>query len=236
MRVDNKSYYNEFASWYEKERHHGYHALIDDLQADLIQPWCAGQDVLEVGCGTGLLLQRVAPIARSHLGVDLSPGMLEKARERGLHVREADASALPLEDASFDVVYSFKVLSHVQAIEQALAEFARVTRPGGTLFLEFYNRRSVRYLAKRAASPGRVSERLDESAVYTRWYGLEELTALLPPTLELVNLAGVRVVTPAATVHRVPVLAPLVRRAEFALRDSAAARFGGFLVLQLRRV
>ena len=75
-----------------------------------------------------------------------------------------------------------------------------------------------------------------ESAVFTRWYNLNDLLAVLPPELELVELAGVRVATVAAAVHRVPVVKGVMRRLEFALRDSALGRFGGFLVLELRRV
>ena len=48
-----------------------------------IEPLCAGADVLEVGCGTGLILKRVAPVARRAVGLDISPNMLERARERG---------------------------------------------------------------------------------------------------------------------------------------------------------
>jgi len=235
-RLSNETYYDEFAHWYEKERHDGYHALIDDLEIDLVLPHCHDRDVLEVGCGTGLILNRTARVARSHLGVDLSAGMLQKAVERGLDVVQGDATHLPCPDAAFDTVYSFKVLSHVRHIEVALAEFARVTRPGGRLFLEFYNRHSLRYVVKRATTPGRISAQTDESAVFTRWYNLNDLLAVLPPELELVELAGVRVATVAAAVHRVPVVKGVMRRLEFALRDSALGRFGGFLVLELRRV
>lgn len=234
-KLDNQSYYDEFASWYERDRHFGYHALIDDLETDLVMPYCTNRDVLEIGCGTGLILRHVAADARSARGVDISPGMLEKARERGLDVVVGSATELPYDDASFDTVYSFKVLAHVEDLAKALSEGARVTRPGGTLLLEFYNRHSLRYLAKRLTEPGAVSATLDESAVYTRWHTLAELRQALPDTLELVDVAGVRVITPAALAMKVPVLRALLRRAEFSLRDSVASRLGGFLVLVLRR-
>src|SRR3954452_5049487 len=90
-----RDYYNEFSHTYERLRGpndpHGYHALVDDLEIDFAARYAAGKDLLEVGCGTGLLLERLARIARTARGVDLSPGMLERARERGLQVQEASA-------------------------------------------------------------------------------------------------------------------------------------------------
>ena len=76
---------------------------------------------------------------------------------------------MPFKDASFDTLYSFKVLAHVEDIDRALREFVRVTRPGADLVLEFYNRRSLRYLIKRATNPGSISAQTTEAAVYTRW-------------------------------------------------------------------
>ncbi|MBH23804.1 MAG: hypothetical protein CMH57_04915 [Myxococcales bacterium] len=234
-KIDNRAYYDEFSNWYERDRHGGYHALIDDLQTDLVMPACNNADVLEVGCGTGLILRRVAPVARSAAGVDLSAGMLQKAVERGLDVVQADVTALPFADASFDTVYSFKVLSHVRDIELALSECARVTRPGGRLFLEFYNRRSLRYVVKRLTRPGAISPERRESDVYTRWYTLDELLGLLPGSLRHLGQAGVRVVTPAAFVHRLPVVRTFARQAEYMARDSRVSHLGGFLVLILQR-
>ena len=63
-RLDNRSYYDEFASWYERERGRGYHQMLDDLELDLVERYGRGADVLEAGCGTGLLLERAARFAR----------------------------------------------------------------------------------------------------------------------------------------------------------------------------
>lgn len=230
MRKDNRSYYDEFAAWYENERHQGYHRLIDDLQVDLLQDHIQGRDVLEVGCGTGLLLERVAQEARSAKGIDLSPGMLEQARQRGLDVLEGCATDLPYESESFDVVYSFKVLAHVQEIEVALAECARVVRPGGRLFLEFYNPRSLRYLARQLGGAKKISEQTRESAVYTRWDAPKAVASYLPQGVRIESWAGVRIFTPAAFFHRLPLVGQGLRTLEFVARDSPLSRFGGFLV------
>ncbi|TXD38165.1 methyltransferase domain-containing protein [Lujinxingia vulgaris] len=234
-RKDNQSYYDEFAAWYERERHDGYHRLIDDLEVDLVSRYGRGKDVLEVGCGTGLILERVAKVARKAVGIDLSPGMLEQARARGLEVSEGCATELPFEDATFDVVYSFKVLAHVQDIRKAVAEAARVVRPGGVLLLEFYNPRSIRYLAKTLGGPQKISDATRESAVYTRWDDPETVTSYLPEGVDLMEWAGVRVFTPAAFVHKLPVVGSALRKLEFVARDSPLSRYGGFLVAVARR-
>jgi ubiquinone/menaquinone biosynthesis C-methylase UbiE len=237
--ADNRSYYDEFAERYEAARRpndpHGYHALVDDLEVELVRRHGEGRDVLEVGCGTGLLLERFASFARRAEGVDLSPGMLERARARGLAVREASATALPHDDASFDVACSFKVLAHVPDIERALAEMARVTRPGGVVLAEFYNPWSLRALAKRFAPPGAVSARLDESAVYTRFDAPPRARALCPPGCRFEGSRGIRIVTPAAAALRLPGLGPLLKRGERALCDSPLSTFGGFWVAIYRK-
>ncbi|MSP25143.1 MAG: class I SAM-dependent methyltransferase, partial [Myxococcales bacterium] len=147
-----RRYYDEFAERYERRRGGavtgGYHDLIDDLEIEFLERFAAGKDVLEVGCGTGLLLERIAGFARTARGVDLSPGMLTRARDRGLDVLEGNATTLPFPDETFDVACSFKVLAHVQEIRAALAEMARVTRPAGVIVAEFYNPHSLRALAK----------------------------------------------------------------------------------------
>jgi ubiquinone/menaquinone biosynthesis C-methylase UbiE len=228
-------YYDDFSRGYDRERGGGYHALIDDLEVAAVAALARGGRVLEVGCGTGLILERLARHAQEVVGVDLSPGMAAKARARGWPVVVGSATALPFADASFDLVCSFKVLAHVPDIERALAELARVTRPGGHLALEFYNPWSLRYVAKRIAGPGRISESRTEADVYTRWDPPSRVGAMLPPGVTLVDFRGVRVVTPAAFVHRVPGVDRLVARVEHAARASPLRRFGGFLVALARK-
>src|SRR5580693_8070203 len=91
-----RAYYDEFAARYEERRDGrdpgGYHDLLDELEVGFVERYGRGRDVLEVGCGTGLLLRRIAGFARTARGVDLSPGMLAQARARGLDVIEASAT------------------------------------------------------------------------------------------------------------------------------------------------
>jgi ubiquinone/menaquinone biosynthesis C-methylase UbiE len=103
---------------------------------DAVLPFTQGR-VLEVGCGTGVLLQRLASHGDA-VGVDLSAGMLNKAAARlgkrgaGKLVR-ADAQRLPFKDASFDSTVSTFALTAVPDLDVALAEMLRVIRDGGRL-------------------------------------------------------------------------------------------------------
>lgn len=236
MSEENRQYYDEFADWYENERHDGYHALIDDLESDLLSDFIVGKRALEVGCGTGLIMNRIRGRAERVVGIDISPNMLSQAAARGLDVAVADATSLPFDDETFDTVYSFKVLAHVQDIDLALREMTRVTRPGGHLVLEFYNKMSLRYLAKRVGGPQKISDETDEGAVFTRWDSPMDLVRRLPDNVKIDRWAGVRVVTPAASVHKIPVVKSVVSRVEWFARDSRLLRyFGGFLVMVLRK-
>jgi ubiquinone/menaquinone biosynthesis C-methylase UbiE len=234
-----RAYYDEFAARYDAHRRpnqpDGYHALVDDLEVDIVDRYGAGGDVLECGCGTGLILERIARFARTTYAIDLSPGMLEHARARGFDVQQASVTSIPFDANRFDVTCAFKVLAHVPDIGRALAEMARVTRPGGVVVAEFYNPLSLRGLAKRLGPPGAISHRTREDAVYTRFDAPWIIPRILPPSLRIEAVRGVRIVTPAAGAMRVPVLRDWLRKAEWRLADTAAAFFGGFYVVVLRK-
>lgn len=231
-----QSYYDRFSETYEKERHHGYHRLIDELELELVRRHGAGRDVLEAGCGTGLLLKEAAGFARKAVGLDLSRGMLGAARQRGLKVMQGSLTDVPLPTASVDLVYSMKVLPHVPPIREAVAELARVVRPGGHLLLEFYNPWSLRYLAKRLGGPAHIAANTTDHDVFTRYDTVAAASAYLGPELELVGVRGVRVVTPSSGVYRLAPLARLFTAAEKVACDLPLVKnLGGFLILLARK-
>ncbi len=236
---DTRHYYDDFSAGYEAQRRpndpHGYHALIDDLEIDIVRRYGTGMDVLECGCGTGLLLERIGTFARRASGIDLSPGMLDKARTRGLDVREASVTDIPFPDDTFDVTCSFKVLAHVEDIRGALAEMSRVTRPGGVVLAELYNPISFRGLAKKLGPAGRISRTARESAVYTRFDAPWTVRSLLPPNLHLESRWGVRIVTPVAAAMRIPGVRAILPRLERRLAPTRASFFAGFYVVIARK-
>jgi len=99
--------------------------------------------LLDIGTGTGRLLELLAPRATSAIGIDASREMLALARarltERGLGghcaVRQGDLYRLPFPDAAFDAVTLQMVLHYLEDPAAALAEAARVLRPEGTLVI-----------------------------------------------------------------------------------------------------
>jgi ubiquinone/menaquinone biosynthesis C-methylase UbiE len=236
---ENRAYYDAFSAEYEAERGDndpgGYHDLLDELETGFVERFAREKDVLEVGCGTGLLLLRMQRFAKSVRGVDLSPGMLEKAKARGLDVLVGSATELPFGNDNFDVTCSFKVLAHVPEIEKALDEMARVTRPGGVVIAEFYNPSSLRGLAKRLAPPGRIAEGKHEDEVFTRFDSPKRARELLGRKLDVIAARGIRIVTPAARLMKNPAARAILSRLERTLADTALSRFGGFYAVAARK-
>jgi SAM-dependent methyltransferase len=104
------------------------------VQTMAVQP---GEDVLDVACGTGNATVPAAQSGARVTGLDLTPSMLARARERaaGLAVEwvEGDAEELPFPDGSFDVVLSTFGCMFAPRHEVVADELARVLRPGGRL-------------------------------------------------------------------------------------------------------
>jgi ubiquinone/menaquinone biosynthesis C-methylase UbiE len=102
----------------------------------------AGSSVLDIPCGGGFAL-RVLPPGQPvrYVAADISPYMLQRAREAAQRMRthdaiefvEADVTALQFDDASFDLCVTYNGLHCLPDPRAALAELTRVLRPGGTL-------------------------------------------------------------------------------------------------------
>jgi SAM-dependent methyltransferase len=100
-----------------------------------------GDTVLDIGCGPGWFWAAAAPLLPPRLELtlaDQSPGMVREAAERCGGLKrwavvgvEADASALPFADATFDAVVAMHMLYHVHEQAKAIAELHRVLKPGG---------------------------------------------------------------------------------------------------------
>ncbi|MCW5633315.1 MAG: class I SAM-dependent methyltransferase [Rubrivivax sp.] len=102
----------------------------------------AGMQVVDVGCGTGLLAREAVSLvgpAGALTGVDPSPGMMAQVGARGplpgARFIEGRAEALPLPDASADFVSMGYALRHIDDVAVAFAEFRRVLRPGGRVLV-----------------------------------------------------------------------------------------------------
>jgi phosphatidylethanolamine/phosphatidyl-N-methylethanolamine N-methyltransferase len=149
--------------------------------------------VLEVGVGTGLSL----PSYGRHLeivGIDLSPEMLEKARERvaaeGLdnvaELHEMDASDLKFADASFDTVVAMYVMTVVPDPEKVMRELSRVCRPGGDVII-------VNHFSAEEGMRGWVERRMAPFADMLGWRPVFDVERVLVcPELALMEKRGLR--------------------------------------------
>jgi SAM-dependent methyltransferase len=97
--------------------------------------------VLEIGCGIGLLTQRLRPLLTDVWGIDPSISSLGQAASRDGRMIAADGLRAPFADETFDLVIAVCVLHHVPVDQRAafLAEAARITRCGGMILLIEHN-------------------------------------------------------------------------------------------------
>ena len=124
-------------------------------------PWVARQlplqardRVLDIGCGPGWFWEAVVSVLPEALDLtlaDLSPGMVQEAVERCLTLpfgsvrgRQADASALPFVEGSFDALIAMHMLYHVPDPAKGIAEIYRVLKPGGFLAVTTSGARNLR--------------------------------------------------------------------------------------------
>src|SRR5690349_12197326 len=94
---------------------------------------------LDVGTGAGTLAVALAPLVREVVGVDIVTQLLDRARAdapTNVSYVEGDATALPFESDSFDLVCTRRTLHHIAHPEYVLSELARVTAPGGRVFVD----------------------------------------------------------------------------------------------------
>jgi SAM-dependent methyltransferase len=89
--------------------------------------------VLDVGCGSGERLVRLAAAGWQCFGIDASEQAVASGKDRGLDVRRADAMALPFRDSSFDAVVMSHSIEHCSKPREAVREAARILKPRGSL-------------------------------------------------------------------------------------------------------
>ena len=131
---------NSYARWRSNRLGQITDALEQRLLFELLGS-VAGKTLLDVGCGDGALAAELARRGALVTGLDADPVMIVAARQRAeseaapLRLVEGRAEALPFEDNSFDCTLSVTTLCFVQEARRAVAEMARVLKPGGRLVI-----------------------------------------------------------------------------------------------------
>jgi len=119
---------------------------IAPLKLELIREWCGsvkGRKVYDLGCGGGFISVPLLLEGADLVGVDQSKESIEVARIAAKGVGKfiaGDICSLPFESESADIVLLADVLDHIPDFKMAIAEAARVLRPGGMLFASTLNR------------------------------------------------------------------------------------------------
>lgn len=123
----------------DMERHYSPGRTWEALARSAL-PLLAPGHVLDIASGDGVLAELLAPHAREYICIDASPRVVNAASERlrrfaNVQVREGDMHALPFADDHFDLVVLMHALTYSTQPAVAVAEAARVLRPGGRLLL-----------------------------------------------------------------------------------------------------
>lgn len=107
--------------------------------ADYLKPSVHGARVLDVGCGVGQVVKRLAKAGFEAHGVDVSEPNIAKAKQFSSHCQFYDGKQLPYSNELFDSAGALNVLEHVEEPEAFVAELARVVRSGGRIILSSPN-------------------------------------------------------------------------------------------------
>lgn len=219
-----ESYYDKYGTWYENERNNTYYySFINEIEVGVVEEFSVGKKTLEVGCGTGIILSEVVKFSEESWGIDLSSGMLEESKRKGLNVKKANAIELPFDDKTFDVVYSFKVLAHIPDVGNVIEDINRVLKDNGCIILEFYNPYSLKSLSNKLSGATKK--------VYIRYDSYRDIKKLLSPYFSIVGVRGARIVTPFSYLLKVPGFGRLLSKMEKGLSSSLLKYFAGYFIV-----
>ena len=138
-----EQYWNRRAETYENDSQHAIHSEAQhDAWLSVLREWTGeSQQVLDVGCGPGVVSLLLAELDHDVTGIDYAPEMVERARanaadvEATLQFQQGDAESLAFPADSFDVVTARHLVWTLPNPEAAIREWMRVLCPGGHLVL-----------------------------------------------------------------------------------------------------
>jgi len=140
--------------WYARRvtENVGCNRLINRVETGLIAANVRGNEVLDVGIGTGRASLPLLAAGLDVTGIDSSQAMLDECRRRAgghsIRLEVGDVTAIPFADGSFDSLVSLNVLTHFPNWRAVLSEWLRVVRPGGRLVFDVYSIDHIEAVAK----------------------------------------------------------------------------------------
>ncbi len=153
---------------------------VRGLLQELARSTC-GERLLDVGCGTGLILDLAHDLFEELDGIDITPEMLERVKPRSnVKTQLATAESLPFPDATFDAITAYSVLHHIEDLGQVFREVRRALKPGGFFYADEspsqYYLESLFALAPESSVSELVREQRNrittDAAEYMRLYGI----------------------------------------------------------------
>lgn len=185
----------------DMERHYSPGRTWEALARSAL-PLLAPGHVLDIASGDGVLAELLAPHAREYICIDASARVVNAATERlrkfaNVEVREGDMHALPFEDGHFDLVVLMHALTYADRPQVAVAEAARVLRPGGRLLLSSLARHEHRaaveaYSHVNLGFSDKELRRFVEKAGLTITASETVTREKRPPHFEVISLIGTK--------------------------------------------
>jgi len=140
--------------WYAKRvtENVGGNRLINRVETGLIAAHVKGNEILDVGIGTGRASLPLLEAGLAVTGIDSSQAMLDECKRRAgsrpIRLQVGDVTAVPFPDASFDSLVSLNVLTHFPNWQSVLTEWLRVVRPGGRIVFDVYSLDHIQAVAR----------------------------------------------------------------------------------------
>ncbi len=139
-----------FSNQWDAKLYDSKHSFVSDLATDLVEFLLPkpGECILDLGCGTGHLTEKIAKRGAEVIGIDSSKTMIEQARTNysHLHFEVADARNLQFIE-KFDAVFSNAVLHWIKEPEKAVASIWQTLKPGGRFVAEFGGKGNVKTIS-----------------------------------------------------------------------------------------
>lgn len=144
------AYYDEWAETYDATLKNWDYQAPDDAAAILCEYLKAGDDILDVGCGTGMFAKAMSRYLDCRIeGIDISAASLEIAEKQGGYDRlkrhDLQTTPLPITDNAFDAAACVGVMTYIEDAAGLLADLCRVIRPGGYIL---FTQRDDRWVEK----------------------------------------------------------------------------------------